>query len=96
MTRLIETPGGFAISADQKTTDAIVKFVENEKRFLANKKSWRTRLAYLWGGLPGFSVVPFIGVWNSARLNGVIIKSIDKTGANYLIVFGPRADFEAL
>lgn len=87
---LIRLSDGFAIVVNRKLKNKIVKFLENEKRFLGGKKNLVTRLAYIWGARGSFSIIPFVSIWNRAMIEGITIQSIDEVNSEYHLRFGRR------
>lgn len=76
---------GFAIIAKADVEERIVRFLENESRYRNSSRRLRDRLHYLLGGRHGFAVIPFVTLWNSAKINGLDVAQVCRGTVRHFI-----------
>lgn len=83
---------GFVVIANSGNGAAISAFLKNERKYSMGKKTFLDRIQYVWEGRVGFSIVPFISVWNNALVKGLEVKSIEDVNWQVYCRFGRRND----
>lgn len=77
----------FSIIADEKIGENIAIFLNNERDYLSRERTVLSRLRYLWVGRRGFSIVPFVSIWNAACVHGFVIGDISQIEGGFEIFF---------
>ena len=74
------------ISIDSQIYERVKKFLANEERFRASKRSFWDRIRYVVNAIPAMRLTSLIPLWNRAMMDGYNVQVI-QNGLSHEIFF---------